>query len=47
MHNMDADKKYKEKFRQELLRNDVTYMKQILKATLHERADVQARTFYL
>ena len=47
MQHMDADKAYREKAKQELLKNVISYTEQILEATSHETAGVQTPTSYL
>ena len=47
MHHMDADKAYREKARQELHKNAVSYVEQILEAASHETAAIRSPTFDL
>ena len=47
MNYIDADKVYREKARQELLKNATSYIEQILEVTSHETAAVRAPTSYL
>ena len=44
---MDADKMYWEKAKQELHKNAMSYIKQILEATSHETTVVQPLTAHL
>ena len=44
---MDADETYREKGRQELLKNATSYIEQILEAISHETTAVRAPTTYL
>ena len=41
MHHIDADKVFREKARQELHKNAMSYIKQILEATSHKTTAVQ------
>ena len=47
MHHMDTDKTYREKATQELQKNAMSYIKQILEATAHETIVVKTLTSYL
>ena len=47
MHHMDANKAYTEKARQELHKNVVSYIEQILEETSHKTATVWLPTSYL
>ena len=44
MHHMDTDKAYKEKARQELHKNAMSYIEQILEATSYKTAAVKPPT---
>ena len=47
MPNMDADKAYREKTKQELFKNATSYIEQILEETFHETAAVQPPNSYV
>ena len=47
MHHMDTDKVYREKARQELHKNAMSYIEQIQEATSHETAAVRPPTSHL
>ena len=47
MHHMDGEKTFKEKSRQELHKNVMSYIEQILEATSHITTVVRPPTSYL